>query len=695
MIRIKRREPKNYLTMMGEAFNKIPLYSKEWTNFNPSDPGITLLEVVTAFNSLQSNQLGRVADDVKEGLLKLMGFTPLEGRCGRVLLAADNVKEDFYLPNDQKFRIGDINFETNRRSIVHANSITSVFSIASGHVIDCSALVDRHSTMTVRIFGDKPAVGDELYLFLENEPLKDSELIFYFGFDDRFHRTPGGDKHENVFASVNWQYYTSDGFVDLKKKDNTRAFLNGGELRLQIPNVDGAVFEKEGRKGYVLRAVLERADYDVPPRFFSVHGFLFEVWQKETRSICHTFRGKDTIEIYCDLLEEGYINVFVKESRKGSYRLYSDSRVRLTEQGRFFSQDKKGYGLYTFSFDKDKYGFGPCGDMEAVKIVAYNEELMRQRRLDTVIGYDDQEIKLPVKNVVPESFTLLAKRIVGGEEVYDFVRPDRNKQGELSYYLDEREGRIFIRDAGDFIGAELFMCSCAVTMGSEGNVRPGNVFIPVGYETDVKFYNPYIGEGGRLRESLDELIARFTEDLNTPYAAVKGSDYEDIVRMIPDLCIHKVKAIPDHVKNEVKIVAKPYSDTERSVLSDIYVNKIRDYLNERRVLTTGIKVVQPVYVPVEVIGTIYVRRHYENCMEEIKKVIDKHLDYINTDKNFGDILKFDSLFNEIEELDCVDHIYELSIKPENAYGSMNGLDVIPAENALCCTGRVQIELNMF
>ncbi len=680
---------------MGEAFNKIPLYSKEWTNFNPSDPGVTLLEVITAFNSLQSNQLGRVADDVKESLLKLMGFTPREGRCGRVLLAADNVDHDFYLPNDQKFKIGDISFETNRRSIVHANSVTSIFSIASGNVIDCGPLIDRHSTITVRIFGDKPAVGDELYIFLEKEPIMDTELIFYFGFDDRFHRTPGGDKHENVFASVNWQYYTKDGFVDLKKKDMTRAFLNGGELRLQIPAVEGAVYEKEGRSGYVLKAVLEKADYDVPPRFFSVHGFLFEVWQKETRSICHTFRGQDEISIYCDLLEEDYVNIFVKEKKRGSYRHYTDSRTRVTDKGRFFDQEREAFGLYKYVFNKEKYGFGPCSDVDSIKIVAYNEELMRQRMLGAVIGYDDQVLELPVKNVVPESFTLIAKRLVDGEEIYDFVRPDRNKQGELYYTLDERDGNICIRDAGDYIGAELFICSCAVTMGDEGNVRPGNTFTPIGYETDVRFYNPYIGEGGRLRENLEELTARFTEDLNTPYTAVKRSDYEDIVRMIPDLCIHKVRAIADSSKNEVRIVVKPYADEERSFLSDIYIKKIMDYLGERRVLTTQIKVVQPTYLPIEVTGTIYVRRHYENCMAEIEKVISSHLDYINSDKNFGDILKFEALFNEIEELDCVDHIYELSIKPENANGYMSGLDIVPAENALCCTGRVSIELNMF
>lgn len=695
MIKIKRTEPKDYLTMMTEALSKIPLYSKEWTNFNPSDPGITVLEVVTALNSLQSNQMGRISDSVKESLLKLMGFEAMSGRCGRVLLAADNVKEDFYLPTDQKFTIGNVKFETNRRSIVHANRITSVFSVASGQVIDCSSLIDKSSTMTVRIFGDKPAAGDQLYIFLEKMPMKETDLIFYFGFDDRYHRIPGGDNHENVFADVTWQYYTQSGFVDIKKRDMTRAFLTGGELRLSIPEDEGAIYEQNGSKGYVLRAVLNRADYDVPPRFTSVHGFLFEVWQKETRSICHTFQGNKPVEVYCDLLEDDYSMVFVKESRNGHYHLYNPV-LAGDETGRVYNRNRKGFGLYEFTFDKERYGYGPCSEVDSIKIVAYNESLMRQRRLETVLGYDDQEMQLPVSNIVPESFSLLSRRVIDGEEIYDFIRPGRKKDGEINYRLDEREGRIIIEDPGDYIGAELFMCSCAVTMGSFGNVRPGNTFTPVGYESDVRFYNPYSGEGGRLKENLAELTQRFTEDLNTPYTAVKESDYEYLVRTIPDLCIHKVKAISFPEINEVRIVAMPYSDVEKPVLSDIYIKKITDFLDERRVLSTSVKVIEPIYIPIEVTGTIYVKKHYEKCREEIEAVIKKHLDYLNADTNFGEVLKFDSLFRDIEDLQCVDHVFELSIKPENGINAtVSGLDIIPAKNGLCYPGTINIELNTF
>ncbi len=36
---------RNYETLLGEILKRIPVYSPEWTDFNDSDPGVTLLEL--------------------------------------------------------------------------------------------------------------------------------------------------------------------------------------------------------------------------------------------------------------------------------------------------------------------------------------------------------------------------------------------------------------------------------------------------------------------------------------------------------------------------------------------------------------------------------------------------------------------------------------------------------------------------
>ncbi|MBR3525085.1 MAG: hypothetical protein IKO11_04495, partial [Lachnospiraceae bacterium] len=54
MLRIERNGTKTYEELMTEALAEIPLFSSEWTNYNVSDPGITILENLSAFSALQA-----------------------------------------------------------------------------------------------------------------------------------------------------------------------------------------------------------------------------------------------------------------------------------------------------------------------------------------------------------------------------------------------------------------------------------------------------------------------------------------------------------------------------------------------------------------------------------------------------------------------------------------------------------------
>ena len=38
-------DERNYETLLGEILERIPVYSPEWTDFNDSDPGVTLVEL--------------------------------------------------------------------------------------------------------------------------------------------------------------------------------------------------------------------------------------------------------------------------------------------------------------------------------------------------------------------------------------------------------------------------------------------------------------------------------------------------------------------------------------------------------------------------------------------------------------------------------------------------------------------------
>ena len=102
---------KTYEELLAEAIAHIPLYSREWTNFNVSDPGITLLQNLTAFQLLQQENINDVPERVQRKLLKLLGCVGRENRAAMALIQAPPQGGPI-LPEGHLLWSGDIPFET-------------------------------------------------------------------------------------------------------------------------------------------------------------------------------------------------------------------------------------------------------------------------------------------------------------------------------------------------------------------------------------------------------------------------------------------------------------------------------------------------------------------------------------------------------------------------------------------------------
>ena len=152
----------------------------------------------------------------------------------------------------------------------------------------------------------------------------------------------------------------------------------------------------------------------------------------------------------------------------------------------------------------------------------------------------------------------------------------------------------------------------------------------------------------------------------------------------------------DEARNLVKIAVKQGTDEEYPRISKMYEKIIHERLEARRLLTTRIELVQPVYMPVNVNATVYIKPHYENAAAIIEENIKKKIDYLNSDRNFGDVLRFDEVFHMIETLECVEYVYELSLRPNSFAGAkMQDADVVPDMNCLLYPGFIRIETLTF
>lgn len=690
MLYPKNIPAKTYEELLAENLGKIPIYSKEWTNYNPADPGVTTLENLTALQIIQQEHIDEIPMAVKVKLLELVGYRPKSGKSAEVWLEAEGVREGFDLPAGERLLAGDISFETTQQVHLGAGRITGVFSRTAGVTTDLSFILDRNVTFGAKIFGDGALEGSALWLVMDEAPQEGEEKVVYAAAGGRESRTPFLEGEGVSFAGICWECHTEKGFVPMQVEDGTHGFLTDGFLRLTQPKGYRVVrVEEDGISGYVWRARLIRSEYDASPVLTYLSGFLFPAVQKETMAVTYSFQRAANIVVKDAMSENGYIRVYAKEQKGGSYMAYEESTGE-EDRGRYYRRKKLEQGNYAIVFDKKRFGFAPGHFRDAVKVVVYSEEMTRHYDLGSVFGYDGQQIGLPGRHLVISDFSVIAERMMqDGEKVYDFLKPGLQDGQDMDYFLCEDEGKLVILNPGKYVGAKLYLGDIAVTRGPEGNVRADNVFVPAQPVRGerVRFRNPAQGAGGAFRESFEEMRRRFVKDLGRAETAVTPADYETLVRRLPGLCINKVHAWLDHEKNEVQIALLPGSGETFPRLSEKYLQMIGNALEDRRLLSTVIRVRQPVYTPVLISGTIYVKPHYDGCGEQIEAAARAALDYVHGSMGFGERLHFDRVFHAINDLECVSYIHELVLSPQNAANvTMDGTDIIPGPDCLLYPG---------
>lgn len=695
MLHSKIMPQKTYTELMEENIGKIPIYSNEWTNYNPSDPGITILENIAGAQIIQQNQMDEPSDAVRAKLLKLLGYVPEKGKSAKVYLEPCNNKERIHILADQRFIVGDMCFETNREIEMVDSHIIGIYSLYQGVYTDLSYVLDRNMSMVANLFGKKPEAGAQLYIVMDKPLLPKECGILHVDVVSDYGRNPFPPEQREVFAQLEWECYCETGFVKMEVDDGSVGFLMDGELVFTQPEETAAIWEEGPINGYVYRATLSKSEYDVAPSVAYISGFLFPVVQKETLAMTYGFAKKSEVEVCCNWLEEAYVTVFAKEQKGSSYRKYEqcvEANYSQVPTGRYYKKEQIEKNQMTVIFDKETFGYAPAHVKNPVKVVLYNEEIMQKYYLGEIYGYDNQEIKLPVGHVVTETFCVIARRDDGeGGYLYDFLKPNRMDEKKMSYYLYENEGKIVIQDPGEYVGATLFIGAVAVIRGEEGNVRRGNRFIC--QELDMQFVNPAKGEGGRFQESLEDVRRRLVADLNQPQTAVLVEDYETLVKNTPGLCIAKANAWRDDDRNEIQVVVMPKLEQDFPKMSNVYIELIERFLEERRLLSTAIRVLQPQYIAVNVRGKIYVKPHFDNCEEIAQQTVAKELDYITGNQKFGEPLRFDKVFHALDALECVSYVYEMNMEPASMeYVRMEGADIIPEKKCLLYPGRIQLEI---
>lgn len=112
---IPNLDDRKYQQLLDEALARIPVHTPEWTNFNKSDPGVTLIEIFAFMTENLLYRSNQIPERNRKKFLKLLGIPLLSASSAEGLITFANERgpmETITLNSGLEVRAGQIPFRT-------------------------------------------------------------------------------------------------------------------------------------------------------------------------------------------------------------------------------------------------------------------------------------------------------------------------------------------------------------------------------------------------------------------------------------------------------------------------------------------------------------------------------------------------------------------------------------------------------
>ncbi len=105
-------DDRSYEQLRDELVQRIPVYTPEWTDHNPSDPGITLIELFAFLGENLLFRFNQIPEATRLAYLRLLQIPLRSARPARTLVTlATTVPQGVPVPRETVARAGDLGFE--------------------------------------------------------------------------------------------------------------------------------------------------------------------------------------------------------------------------------------------------------------------------------------------------------------------------------------------------------------------------------------------------------------------------------------------------------------------------------------------------------------------------------------------------------------------------------------------------------
>lgn len=263
-----------------------------WTDFNPQDPGITILELLVWLSQSQQYHATRIGEHHIKKYAGILGVTPIKRKPGHTLVTV-SVQQELEVEAGSRFYAGKICFETRERQMVGRDRFSS-FCVESGgdKTVLEGDLIREGNHISLYPFGKKPEVGASVTIELEH-PLREACPYRLFlgskGREGVAYRPVEQEAYDGYGfyppAGIRMEFESEAGWRRAEvTRDETYGMIQSGCIWFSLPS-------PMRKDCYRLRFVLERNEYLVPPQITRISLCMVEVWQQETVHSYAEWRG--------------------------------------------------------------------------------------------------------------------------------------------------------------------------------------------------------------------------------------------------------------------------------------------------------------------------------------------------------------------------------------------------------------------
>jgi hypothetical protein len=612
-------DDRDYEQLLAELRARIPVYTPEWTDLGPSDPGVTLLELVAHLGETLLFRFNQIPDQTRLWLLRLLQVPPHPPRraTGLVTFTADRAGDAAEVPLGSVATAGSVPFRVGNDVTVLPVTVTAVVKAITGFPTD-------------------PVLSDELRRVLDAAGLDEDTASPYEEAVLRPDPGEAGLDLLDVRAAADrclWIAVHPPEDAPGTLEEQRRALLDpNGPLgrrplvlgigteaeRPTIDDVDPCAGLDPMTGDVALVAGAERPGGTTDRVDSSL------VWQVSATSGDHLPVGvvRDTTD---GLRHSGVVALQLPPTRLAEIGLGELDDPDLAGVGDVppALADRPPALFWLRAFPRQ--GVPEIGTLRWVGVNVAEVEQVAEAPTEVLgsgQGLSHQELSLTNAPVVPGSLRVEVRE--DGErwvpwDVVDSLAA--SSPGDRALLLDPAAGRL---ECGDSVRGRVLPVGATVRAvtyryggGRQGNVVPKAISRLVDVP-GVTVANPLPTSGGEEAESVTRALERIPGELTRHDRAVVAEDFRELAT-VPG--VGRAECLPrfhpptrsTDAAGVVTVVVWPEEDPRHPDAPSADATLLRAVcarLDERRLVTTELYVVPPTYHPVAVSVGLAVRRGY-------------------------------------------------------------------------------------